>query len=182
MKTISLLLLIAGLILAPAYWIYAKFYTGKQTAMLTLSKVEGADKASTIWRSAPFKLQDEMVPVGLILHVDASFSPNMDEFKPPLDRYNVMLSNQGDKAKPLLITLKASSTSDSNPIFKEHLLFMQAVQSGDYQIEVAPASDLTMKVDQMRLEIRQNLSEPDSNIVTGGIVLLVLGLLGLIAI
>jgi hypothetical protein len=34
----------------------------------------------------------------------------------------------------------------------------------------------------MRLEIRQNLQEPNSHVVTGGIVLLVLGLLGLIAI
>jgi hypothetical protein len=182
MKTLSLLLLVAGLILAPAYWIYAKFYTGTQTAMLTLSKVEGIDKSATLWRSTPFQLQADMAPVGLILHVDTSFAPNMEEFKPPLDRYNVLLSKQGEAAKPLLITLKASSTSDTHPTFKEHLLFMQVVQAGEYQLEVAPASDTNMKVEQMRLEIRQNLSEPDSNIVTGGIVLLVLGLLGLIAI
>jgi|JFJP01.1.fsa_nt_gi hypothetical protein len=182
MKTISVLLLIAGLILAPAYWIYAKFYTGKQTAMLTLAKVESSDKSNPNWRSPPFELQADMAPVGLVLHVNASFTPNMDEHKPPHDRYNIILSREGEIAKPLLINLKTSSTSNSNPAFKEHLLFMQAVQAGAYQLEVAPASVPSMKVDQMRLEIRQNLREPDSNIVTGGIVLLVLGLLGLIAI
>lgn len=179
MKTISLLLLVAGLILAPAYWIYAKFYTGKQTAMLTLGKAEGpAEK----WRSAQFELKSEMAPVGLILHVDASFAPTMDDHKPPQDRYNVTLSKEGIAAKPLLITLKAANAANGNPIFKEHLLFLQVVQSGSYQLEVTPASEPGMKIEKMRLEVRQNLQEPNSHVVTGGIVLLVLGLLGLIAI
>lgn len=179
MKTLSLLLLICGLILAPAYWIYAKFYTGKQTAMLTLDKAEGAAEK---WRSGPFELKPEMAPVGLILHVDASFAPTMEEHKPPQDRYNVTLSKEGVAAKPLVITLKAANASNGNPIFKEHLLFMQVVQGGGYQLEVTPASEPGMKIEKMRLEVRQNLHEPNSQVVTGGIVLLVLGLLGLIAI
>ncbi len=182
MKKISLLLLIIGLILAPAYWIYSKFYTGKQTAMLALDKVAGVDAATPLWRSAPFQLKDDMTPVGLILHLDASFDPASDDLKPPIDRYNVTLSKQGESAKPLLITLKAGNSAEGIQNFKEHLLFMEKVQTGSYQIEVSPASNSIMKVGQMRLEIRQNLQEPNSNIVTGGILLLVLGLLGLIAI
>lgn len=179
MKAISLLLLVVGLILGPAYWVYAKFYTGKQTAMLTLGKAEGpAEK----WRSAPFELKPEMAPAGLILHVDASFAPSMDESRPPLDRYNVTLSREGVMAKPLMITLKAGNAANGNPVFKEHLLFMQAVQGGSYQLEVTPASEPVMKIEKMRLELRQNLSEPNSQVVTGGIIALVLGLLGLIAI
>jgi len=179
MKTLSLFLLITGLILAPAYWVYAKFYTGKQTAMLTLGKAEGAAEK---WRSAPFELQPDMAPVGLILHVEASFAPNMGAHKAPQDRYNVTLSKAGEAAKPLVITLKAGNAANGNPVFKEHLLFMQAVQGGSYQVEVMPASEPGMKIEKMRLEVRQNLHEPNSHVVTGGIVLLVLGLLGLIAI
>jgi hypothetical protein len=78
--------------------------------------------------------------------------------------------------------LKAADSANGHQLFKEHLLFMQVVQAGSYQVEVTPASDSIMKVEQMRLEVRQNLQEPNSNVVTGGIVLLVLGLLGLIAI
>ena len=182
MKTISLLLLIAGLILAPAYWIYAKFYTGKQTAMLTLEKTPGDAKTPPIWRSAPFELHADMAPVGLILHVDTSFDPTTDDHKPPVDQYHVTLSKQGEAAKPLLITLKAANSANGTQMFKEHLLFMQAVQGGNYQIEVKPASDSIMKVGRMQLEIRQNLTEPNAHVVTGGILLLVFGLLGLIAI
>jgi hypothetical protein len=182
MKTIALLFLIAGLILAPAYWIYTKFYTGKQTAMLTLEAVAGDDKTAPSWRSAPFDLQADMAPVGLILHVEASFEPTAEDHKPPIDRYNVTLSHQGEAAKPLVIMLKSASSAVGNQAFKEHLLFMQAVKAGAYQIEVTPASDSIMKVQAMRLEVRQNLQEPNPDIVTGGIILLVLGLLGLIAI
>jgi hypothetical protein len=182
MKTIALLLLIAGLILAPAYWIYTKFYTGKQTAMLTLEKIAGDEKTPASWRSAPFDLQADMAPVGLILHVETSVDPTAEDFRPPIDRYNVTLSQQGEAAKPLVIMLKSANSAVGNQAFKEHLLFMQAVKAGAYQIEVSPASESIMKVENMRLEIRQNLQEPNPDIVTGGIILFVLGLLGLIAI
>ncbi|OYY95360.1 MAG: hypothetical protein B7Y41_02335 [Hydrogenophilales bacterium 28-61-23] len=189
MKTLSLIFLVAGLILAPAYWIYAKFYTGKQTVMLTLSKVasgekpgDAADKAAAIkWISAPFELHPDMAPVGLILHADASFAPNMDESQPPQDRYHATLLKQGSAAKPLPFVLKAGSVANSNPVFKEHLLFFNAVQAGRYQMEISAAAEPRMAVRQMRLEVRQNLHEPDSRVVTGGIVLIVLALLGLIA-
>lgn len=182
MKTLALLLLIVGLILAPTYWIYAKFFTGKQTAMLTLDSVAAGENAAPVWRSAPFQLQPDMAPAGLILQVHASFSPNMADHNPPLDRYNVTISKQGESAKPLLISLKAANSAEGFQIFKEHLLFMQVVQAGTYQVEVTPASNSIMKVDKMQLEVRQNLHEPNSHVVTGGVLLLVLGLLGLIAI
>jgi hypothetical protein len=182
MKIFSVLLLIVGLILAPAYWIYAKFYTGKQSAMLVLDRVDGVEKANPLWRSAPFQLQADMAPAGLILHVKVSFPSTTDVNQPRQDRYNIILHKDGVVAKPLLITLKAAHSAEGPQEFKEHLLFMQVVQAGSYQVEVKPASVSVMKVEQMNLAIWQNLQEPDSGVVTGGIVMLVLGLLGLIAI
>ena len=181
MKIVATLLLLAGLILAPAYWIYSRFYTGSQAAMMTLDKSTGESKPGPVWRSAPFELKPGMAPVGLILHVDTHFDPTSDDAKPPVDRYLVTLSNQGVAAKPLGIMLKAESSAVGNQQFKEHLLFMQAVNDGSYQIEVAPNEEASMQVERMQLEIRQNLQEPNPHIVTGGIILLVLGLLGLIA-
>jgi hypothetical protein len=181
MKTIATLLLVIGLILAPAYWIYTKFYTGKQTAMLVLEKHAGNSILETRWRSAPFELKADMAPVGLILNVNSHSDPTTDDAKPPVDRYLVTLSKQGEAAKPLGIMLKASNSADGNQQFKEHLVFMQAVNDGSYQIEVAPHAEPAMQVDRMQLEIRQNLQEPNPHVVTGGIVMLVLGLLGLIA-
>ena len=37
MKTVSLLLLAAGMLLGPAYWIYAKFFSGSPAALVSLT-------------------------------------------------------------------------------------------------------------------------------------------------
>ena len=176
MKTVSLLLLLAGLVAGPAYWIYAKFYTGSRVALVKLEKA-GAETLAP-WRSADFKLGPEMAPAGLILHATGSFSPNMDESKPPKDRYAATLFRGGEAAKPLAFTLGVKHVTDSNPSFKEHLLFLQAVQMGDYHVEVTPAAEPDIRLDRMELEIRQHLHEPDSTIVTVGMVVMILGLLG----
>lgn len=176
MKTLSLLLLIAGLVAGPAYWVYAKFYTGSQAAQLTLEKT-GASAVAT-WRSPEFSLSPDMAPVGLILHAGGSFAPNMDESRPPKDRYSATLFRDGVAAKPLAFTLGVKHITDSNPAFKEHLLFFQVVQAGRYHVDVTPAAEPDIRLDGMRLEIRQHLHEPDSDIVTAGMVVMILGILG----
>ncbi len=176
MKTLTLLLFIVGLVAGPAYWIYAKFYTGSQAALLTLTKADAAPLSS--WRSPEFSLTPDMAPVGLILAAGGSFSPNMDESKPPKDRYAATLYKNGEAAKPLTFTLGVKHVSDSNPRFKEHLLFFQVVQAGQYHVEVTPAAEPDIKLDHMRLEVRQHLHEPDSKIVTIGMVVMILGILG----
>lgn len=172
MKTVSLLLLIAGLIAGPAYWVYAKFYTGSQAALITL------EKQGNGWRSSDFKLSPEMAPAGLILHANGSFSPNMHESQPPKDGYAVTLYRDGTAAKPLNISLGVKSVSNSNPAFKEHLLFFQVVQAGVYHVEITPAAEPDIKLDRVQLEVRQHLHEPDSNVVTGGMLVMILGILG----
>lgn len=176
MKTIYLLLLCAGLIAGPGYWIYAKFFTGTQVAMLKLERA-GAEPLAP-WRSAEFPLSPDMAPVGLILHASGGFSPNMDESRPPKDRYAATLFKGSEAAKPLAFTLGVKHVSDSSPSFKEHLLFFQVVQAGTYHLEVAPAAEPDIKLDHMRLEVRQHLHEPDSTIVTVGMVVMILGILG----
>jgi len=176
MKTISLILLITGLLAGPAYWVYAKFFTGSQVALLNLERADA--KAATPWRSAPFRLSPEMAPVGLILHARGSFSPNMLENRPPKDRYAATLYRDEEAAKPLNFTLGVKSAADSNPVFKEHLLFFKVVQAGQYRLEITPVGEAGIQLEHVQLEVRQHLHEPDNRIVTGGMVVMILGLLG----
>lgn len=176
MKTVSLILLVAGLFAGPAYWIYAKFYTGSQAALIKLERV-GTDPMSA-WRSGEFSLSPEMAPVGLILRASGGFSPNMEESRPPKDPYSATLFKGTEAAKPLVFTLGVKHVSDSNPTFKEHLLFFQVVQAGTYHLEVTPSAAPDIKLDHMQLEVRQNLHEPDSKVVTIGMVVMILGILG----
>lgn len=177
MKTISLLLLAAGMLLGPAYWIYAKFYSGNQAALVPLSQV---DAAAGIWRSASFNLSAEMAPVGLILKSQGSFAPNMDENRPPKDLYAAMLSRDGETAKPLGFELNAGSVGNSNPTFNTHLVLFQTVKAGGYQLEIQPSGPPSIPLQKVELEVRQQLVEPNPNIVMAGVLLLVFGILGLV--
>lgn len=176
MKKIALLLFVAGLIAGPAYWVYAKFFTGSQAVLVNLEKSEA--KPGATWRSPDFTLAPDMAPVGLILHANGSFAPNMDESRPPKDRYAATLFKAGEAAKPLTFTLGVKAVADANPAFKEHLLFFKVVQAGQYHLEVAPAAEPEIRIERMQLEVRQHLHEPDNQIVTAGMVVMVLGILG----
>lgn len=177
MKTISLLLLAAGMVLGPAYWIYAKFYSGSRAALVPLIQT---DAAAGIWRSAEFKMTADMAPVGLILKSQGSFAPNMEENRPPKDLYAALLSREGERAKPLGFELNAGSTGNSNPIFNSHLVLFQTVKDGAYQLEIQPSGPPNIPLQKVELDVRQHLLEPNPNIVMAGVLLLVFGILGLV--
>ena len=152
MKNVSLLLLAVGLLLGPAYWVYAKFFSGSLAALVPLAK---QDEAAGIWRSGPFTLSADMAPVGLILKSQGSFSPNMDENRPPKDLYAALLSRDNETAKPLGFELSAGSTGNSNPTFITHLVLLQSVTAGHYQLEIRPADSPSIPLQKVELEIRQ---------------------------
>jgi hypothetical protein len=180
LKIFAYTLIVAGLLIGPAYWIQAKFYTGSEAALVTLTPEATKPGLARTWRSEPFQLTEAMAPVGLILIAQGHFSPNMDENRPPKDPYSATLSHEGSTAKPLTFSLGVKHVSDSNPAFREHLLLMQKVQPGTYAIAVMQAAEPAIEIDRMQLQVRQNIEEPDPNIVVAGITLFVLGLLGLV--
>lgn len=177
MKTVSLLLLAAGMLLAPAYWIYAKFYSGSQAARVPLTQV---DAKTGTWRSAAFSMNAAMAPVGLILKSQGSFAPNMDESRPPKDLYAALLGRDGETAKPLGFELNAGSVGNTNPVFNTHLVLFETVKEGRYQLEIMPSGPPNIPLQKVELEVRQHLVEPNPNIVMAGVLLLVLGILGLV--
>ena len=177
MKTVSLLLLAAGMLLGPAYWIYAKFYSGSRAALVPLTRL---DAAAGSWRSAEFTMAAEMAPVGLILKSQGSFAPNMEGNRPPRDLYAALLSRDGERAKPLGFELNAGSVANSNPAFTSHLVLFQTVKDGSYQLEIEPSDPPSIPLQKVELEVRQHLVDPNPNIVMAGVLLLVLGILGLV--
>ena len=65
--------------------------------------------------------------LGLILKSQGSFTPNMEENRPPKDLYSAVLSRDNETAKPLGFELNAGSTGNSNPVFNSHLVLFQTV-------------------------------------------------------
>jgi hypothetical protein len=182
MKKLAFALLAVGLAVGPAYWIHAKFFTGSEAALLTLKPAEAKPGLARTWQSAPFMLDQAMAPAGMILLAQGHFSPNMDENRPPRDSYSATLSRDGVAAKPLAFSLGVKYVSDANPAFREHLLLIQKVQPGQYSLTVAQAAEPAIEIDQMQLQVRQHLKEPNPNVVMAGIGLIVAGLLVLVII
>lgn len=179
-KMISFALIVLGLLLAPAYWIYAKFYTGSQAHLLPLTMSEPSESGPPVWRSGEFVLQADMAPVGLVLLAQGRFSPNMEENRPPRDLYTATLVRGEEAAKPLGFSLGVGKVSDADPAFREHLLLMHRVQAGNYHLDIRPVNPPAIQIDQMQLQVLQQLHEPDPRVVTAGIVLFILGILGLV--
>ena len=176
MKKFTLLLFVAGLVAGPAYWAFAKFFTGSRAVLVNLDRI-GASPVSP-WRTADFTLAAEMAPAGLILHAGGSLAASPEMSRPPSDRYAATLFRDGTTASPLVFTLGVKNLADPVPTFKEHLLFFKVIQAGQYRLEVTPAAAPEIRIDRMQLEVRQHLHEPDSRVVTAGMVVMVLGILG----
>ena len=182
MKTFSILLILAGMVLAPAYWIYAKFYTGSEAILLNLTRQADTASGGAVWAAPPFRLEGNMAPVGLVLAAQGHFSPNMDESRPPRDSYAAQLGRDGAAAQPLGFSLGVKHVSDSNPAFREHLLLMQKVTPGDYVFSITGKAPPEIALDREQLQIGQYVHETDARVVTGGIVLFILGVMALVMI
>lgn len=180
MKMLALALIALGLLLGPAYWIHAKFYTGSEAALVDLKPLPTEPGKARTWQSEAVALDAAMAPAGLILVAQGHFSPNMDEGRPPSDRYSATLSRDGTAAQPLTFSLGVKHVSDSNPAFREHLLLMQKVQPGAYTLSVSQAAEPAIEIDRMQLQVRKNLSEPNPDLVMAGIGLIIAGLLVLV--
>jgi len=177
MKKLSLALLIVGLLLGPAYWIHAKFYTGEQALLVDLRPQTAKGDGKQTWRTDTFQLRDDMAPVGLILLAEGTFAPNMDESRPPRAFYTATLYKGAQAGQPLGFSLGVKSVADSNPAFKEHLLLMQKVQGGSFHMEVVSQAPPDIQIGQMQVEVRQHIVEPDPRIVMAGILAIVLAIL-----
>jgi hypothetical protein len=180
MKILSFALLLLGLLLAPAYWIHAKFYSGSQAAVLTLTPVASQAGGQSTWQSDAFSLRADMAPVGLVLMVQGRLADNVDAGNPPRDLYTATLSRNLETAKPLGFSIGVKRVSDMHPQFHEHLLLLQKVRTGQYRLLVSAVNPPAIQVEQMQLQIQQHVHEPDPRVVTAGILMFILGILGLV--
>lgn len=172
MKAALLLLMAAGLVLGPGYWIYAKLYSGRLAQVLELRP----DAAGGLV-SGDFRLTGDMGPVGLILKAQGEFAPNMDEHRPPADAYRARVYRDGRLLREVALRLAAAHVSDSHPVFVERLLWLEAVTPGDYRLSLVPAGAPEIRLGKTRLEVRSRVLEPDGRVVAAGAAMVILGAL-----
>lgn len=172
MKIAIYLALLVGLAIGPAYWIYGKFYSGQSAQRITLVRNDVG-----IYSSAAFRITPAMAPAGVIMTASASFAPNMPDDQPPQVGYEARLSKDGVPFNVAKFALKASSTGNTNPTFKERLFYLEAPQDGMFTFELEAKTPQTMQLDSVTLEINANIREPDGRIVSAGMVLAIVAVL-----
>lgn len=172
LKPIAWLLIVAGLLLGPIYWVYITHFTGSIAATLPLQAGEGGRLAS-----ASFRLDPGMNPVGLIFKTQGSFAPNMLENQPPKNLYQAILVRNGEAGEPIKFQLAVKAVADSNPLFQERLLLLQVPASGEYRLEVTPLAEPEIALQHPELVVRQQVQMPDTRLAAGGIIGLGLGVL-----
>lgn len=177
MKKLPYVLIIAGLLIGPAYWVYAKFYSGSPALSVPLAAL--SSPVAVNWRSDEFALNANMAPAGLVLTIQGSPPPDINPMAGyGANRYSVTLFRDGEKGQPLTFTLGKGKAENGKLFFQEHLLLMQKVLPGRYRVEVTALADSTLQVEKMQFSVQQHLHEPDSRIVTTGMMIFVLGILG----
>ncbi|MCU0840145.1 MAG: hypothetical protein MUC79_00305 [Thiobacillaceae bacterium] len=175
LKSISLLLILAGLLMGPGYWIYVVYFTGRTAQTLTLTP-DGQGG----WTSAAFRLSPDMGAVGLILTASGGFSPNMEENRPPRDRYQATLYHGDQAASPIWLDFSAGSVANSNPQFRERLVLMSNPQDMSYRLELNPAAPPQITLDRVELQLRVDVRQTDNRVVAAGIILIAVGVLALL--
>jgi hypothetical protein len=175
MKVILIIVILVGLVLGPAYWVYGKFYSGRSVQKIAL--VRSGDGRFT---SGEFKITPDMAPAGIILTATGGFAPNMPDDQPPQVGFEARLSKNGTSFNAARFLLKAGSTGNTNPSFKENLFFLEAPQNGTFMMELEAKTPQTIRLDSVRIELKANMLEPDGRIVSAAVVLLSIALLILV--
>jgi hypothetical protein len=175
LKPFAWLLILAGLFLGPIYWVYITHFTGSIAATLPLQPGEGQRLAS-----ASFRLSPDMNPIGLIFKTQGSFSPNMDENRPPVDRYQAILFHGEAAGEPIKFQLATKAVADSNPAFQERLLLLQVPAAGDYRLEIIPLAEPMISLQHPELVVRREVQMPDTRLVATGIIGIGIGALMLL--
>jgi hypothetical protein len=172
LKPFAWLLIVAGLAVGPIYWIYITHYTGSIAASHPLQVGDNGSLVSTAFRLGP-----DMNPVGLIFKTQGSFSPNMDENKPPKNAYQAVLHRGASAGEPIKFQLAVKTFADSNPMFLEHLLLLHVPAADDYRLEITPLAEPEIELQHPELVVRQNVQTADTRLVAAGIIGVGVGLL-----
>ena len=175
MKTFFLLLLVAGILAGPGYWIFARLYGGGAIASLGL---EG-DTAGALW-SPEFALSADMEPVALVLLAHGDFAPNMVASRAPRERYRVDLQHDGTTVQRAEFELAAPAVAVSEQVFRQRVLLLDEVKDGAFRVRIEPLGERRMTLAQARLDVRRNVQAADGRVLLVGALLLGLGILGLL--
>jgi hypothetical protein len=173
-KPAGMVLLIIGVILGPGYYIYTRFYSGREITEQPLHFQQQADGGNRA--VASIDLLPVMGPVTFMLSITASHGPTLSPPDVPRNQYRVRITFEDSTVLEQSFVLKAVQV-ESTPaqVFEQALPVMMVKAPGKYTLELDQEGEVGMEVKQASVEVRAGVHSLSTTLLATGIVLLAAG-------
>jgi hypothetical protein len=190
MKSLSIVLLVAGLLLGPGYYVYGVFFSGSSGGAVTLfsqdieklnlGSVQRFSTSNSKW-TTPIKLtvNTDKNPVSLVLQVTylrplIITRQHRLKYKATLKSnsrtvWNESLSIKPGKRKKVDSSMFIASTPTG--FYHTKLLTFEASEDEDYFFYLHRDGASKTKVKKITLDIRHNVIQPNQYVVSMGVIL-----------
>jgi hypothetical protein len=179
LKTTGVLLLIAGLVMGPGYYVYSRYYTGREITVKPLEFQQQKDGSAHA--VAVTDLLPVMGPITFIVNFTASYDPSINPGVALRNTYHARVSFDDHTLLERSFTLMAAH-QESNPaeLFKQALPTIVVHTPGKYTLELVQDKDAGMQIRQAWMQVKVGVEHFNRNIFISGIVMLVLGIVVLV--
>ncbi|MGA7949724.1 MAG: hypothetical protein WCA45_06145 [Thiobacillaceae bacterium] len=173
-KTAGWILLTVGLILGPGYFIYTRFYTGREITELPLSLQPISDRRARALAS--FDLLPVMGPITLTINLTATHGPTLSPPKRPRNRYQARVILNGETVLTHTFTVRAIQV-EATPaeVFKVTLPVMTNLAPGEYKLELTQEDQAEMEIKQASVQVRAGVTQANPAVLAVGVGLLLTG-------
>lgn len=173
-KPVGLVLLIAGLIMGPGYFIYTRFYTGREISDLPLEFHLGKD--GRLRAVATFDLLPIMGPVTVIVNLTATHGSTLSPPNTPRNRYRASIVRNGETVLTHSFTLRAIQV-EATPaeVFKQALPVMKNLAPGEYKLELIQEGDAEMEITHAAVQVRAGVKYLNTAVLAIGLGLMAAG-------
>jgi hypothetical protein len=179
-------LIALGLVFGPAYYIYARFFSGVLVASFrfdmeespSLSKPKSA-KASLLRVSEPVAvpLNPQMDPVRLTLKLRGHWDTRL--VGPVRNRYRARLAHGDALISERVFEVAAAGPDPGSQVYRKVLATLRVPREGDYVFLLEEIAEPEMVASDFQLEVRSNIQYPEMRIVMAGLIMFLSGVIAL---
>ena len=170
-QLIKIALLILGVLLCPAYYLYITFFTGQVIHSIPLVQTQDG------FQPASFSIEPKSDPIRIVLEVSTEHFPTV-QTTPPKLRYLVRVAQQGGLSTSYPVAFNAlSATEREIKDFNEAIVTLPISAATNVTVSVQQTEPSLMSATKATLIVRERVSSPNMSVVWVGAALLAAGIL-----
>ncbi|MGF1615031.1 MAG: hypothetical protein ACFCVA_14290 [Gammaproteobacteria bacterium] len=187
MKSVAIVLIVCGLLLGPAYYVFYRYFSGDVVMVLPVAVQDrptaGVQShapaiAPRAFEPVVLRLDPEMNPVRLTLKLRGHWNTFLVE--PGHNRHRATLTGEGGVIADSVFQISATGPEPGWQVYREVLATLEVPTSGDYTLVLKEVAQQNMVASDFVVEVRRNVHSPDTRIVVAGALMLCLGFIALL--